>query len=135
MAHAAEAVPDEAVDAPPAAAGEAVDASPAAAGEEVDASPAAAGLAALPEDETVDALPGDEAVDAPSAAAGLAAPPGDGEIVDGFDLADLDDLTEAPSHAHDIEQKIKATFPGAELTLLPESTDDAASGEAQRPSG
>ena len=48
--------------------------------------------------------------------------------VDGFDLADLDDLAEAPSHAHDIEQKIKATFPGAELTMLPPPTDDTGGG-------
>lgn len=57
------------------------------------------------------------------------APPDEPEAVDGFDLADLDELTEAPSHAHDIEQKIKATFPGAELTLLPEPLDHGAGGE------
>ena len=51
------------------------------------------------------------------------APP-EPEAVDGFDLADLDDLAEAPSHAHDIEEKIKATFPGTELTLLPEPDGD-----------
>ena len=104
VAHAAKAVPDEEVDAPP---------------EE-------ARVGEPPEAVQVDAPLEDEEVDAP---------PEDEEIVDGFDLADLDDLAEAPSHAHDIEQKIKATFPGAELTLLPESTDDTAGGEAQRPSG
>jgi len=58
----------------------------------------------------------------------LDAPPEE-EAVDGFDLADLDDLSEAPSHAHDIEEKIKATFPGTELTLLPEPDGDNAGGE------
>ena len=53
----------------------------------------------------------------------------DEEAVDGFDLADLDDLAEAPSHAHDIEEKIKATFPGTELTLLPEPDGDNAGGQ------
>ena len=53
----------------------------------------------------------------------LDAPPEE-EAVDGFDLADLDDLADAPSHAHDIEEKIKATFPGTELTLLPEPGGD-----------
>ncbi len=57
------------------------------------------------------------------------------EEYDGFDLTDLHDLAEAPSHAHDIEQKIKATFPGAELTLLPDPEDDEDGGEAQGPSG
>ena len=52
------------------------------------------------------------------------------EIVDGFDLSDLHELAEAPSHAHDIEQKIKATFPGAELTLLPDPEGDGDGGEA-----
>ena len=56
------------------------------------------------------------------------APPEE-EAVDGFDLADLDDLAEAPSHAHDIEEKIKATFPGTELTLLPEPDGDNAGGQ------
>ena len=58
----------------------------------------------------------------------LDAPPEE-EAVDGFNLADLDDLTEAPSHAHDIEEKIKATFPGTELALLPEPDGDNAGGE------
>jgi hypothetical protein len=56
------------------------------------------------------------------------APPEE-EAVDDFDLADLDDLAEAPSHAHDIEEKIKATFPGTELTLLPEPDGDDAGGQ------
>ena len=56
-------------------------------------------------------------------------PPPPEEAVDGFDLTDLDDLAEAPSHAHDIEEKIKATFPGTELALLPEPDDDNAGGE------
>lgn len=58
-----------------------------------------------------------------------AAAPPEEEAVDGFDLADLDDLAEAPSHAHDIEEKIKATFPGTELTLLPEPDGDNAGGQ------
>ena len=70
-------------------------------------------------------------LDAPpeaGAAPELDAPPEE-ESVGGFDLADLDDLTEAPSHAHDIEEKIKATFPGTELALLPEPDGDNAGGE------
>ncbi|MCE2511217.1 MAG: hypothetical protein J4F50_01405, partial [Acidimicrobiia bacterium] len=71
-------------------------------------------------------------VEADRAGSGSAvdAPPEEAETVDGFDLADLDDLAEAPSHAHDIEQKIKATFPGAELTMLPEPEGDDTGGEA-----
>ena len=42
-----------------------------------------------------------------------------------FDLSDLDDLTDAPSHAADIEAKIKQVFPGSEVELLP----DAGSGD------
>lgn len=42
---------------------------------------------------------------------------------DGFDLADLESLVEAPSHAQDIEQKIKAAFPGTEFVLLPDPTE------------
>ena len=77
------------------------------------------------------------AVEADRAGSGSAAdaPPEEAETVDGFDLADLDDLADAPSHAHDIEQKIKATFPGAELTMLPEPTGDDTGGEDQRPRG
>ena len=60
----------------------------------------------------------------------LHTPPEEQEIVDGFDLSDLHELAEAPSHAHDIEQKIKATFPGAELTLLPDPEGDGDGGEA-----
>ena len=47
-------------------------------------------------------------------------PPDHQEGVDSFDLAELHDLVDAPSHADDIEEKIKLTFPGAELTLLPD---------------
>ena len=87
----------------------------------------------------VDALPEVDApeveaapeVDAPEADAlpEVDAAPEEPETVDGFDLADLDDLAEAPSHAHDIEEKIKATFPGTEFTLLPEPGGDNAGGE------
>ena len=66
----------------------------------------------------------------PADAEELHAPPEEQEIVDGFDLSDLHELAEAPSHAHDIEQKIKATFPGAELTLLPDPEGDGDGGEA-----
>jgi len=55
--------------------------------------------------------------------------PGQADVAEDYDLADLDDLAEAPSHAHDIEEKIKATFPGTELTLLPEPDGDNAGGE------
>ena len=82
-----------------------------------DAGPAEA-LAATPERVAADAA--DE----------VGAAPEEPETVDDFDLADLDDLVEAPSHAHDIEQKIKATFPGAEITVLPEPEGDHTGGEA-----
>ena len=77
------------------------------------------------EAEAPPALDGPTEAEAPPE---LDAPP-EAEAVDGFDLADLDDLAEAPSHAHDIEEKIKATFPGTELTLLPEPDGDNAGGE------
>ena len=57
------------------------------------------------------------------------APPDLDEEVDGFDLAELHALDEAPSHAHDIEQKIRSTFPGTEFAVLPDP-DDEAGGEA-----
>lgn len=78
-----------------------------------------------PEAETPPEVGGQSEAEAPSE---VDAPPEE-ETVDGFDLADLDDLAEAPSHAHDIEEKIKATFPGTELTLLPEPDGDNAAGE------
>ena len=74
--------------------------------------------------------PTDSSEHATGAAEAAGAPPEEPETVDGFDLADLDDLVEAPSHAHDIEQKIKATFPGTELTVLPEPEGDDTGGEA-----
>ena len=83
-------------------------------------SPAAAVAAAPEPSEHIPPVPAEED----------SAPPAEAEVVDGFDLADLDDLAEAPSHAQDIEQKIKATFPGAELTLLPEPEGDDPGGEA-----
>ena len=58
-------------------------------------------------------------------------PPDQAELVDGFDLADLHELAEAPSHAHDIEQKIEATFPGTEFTLLPDPEGDEPGEEMQ----
>ncbi len=44
--------------------------------------------------------------------------------VDNFDPAELHDLDEAPSHAHDIEQKIRSTFPGTEFAVLPDPDDE-----------
>ncbi len=48
------------------------------------------------------------------------------EEADGFDLAELHALDEAPSHAHDIEQKLKSAFPGTQFGLLPDPDDDEA---------
>ena len=45
--------------------------------------------------------------------------------VDSLDLAELHALDEAPSHAHDIEQKIKSAFPGTEFAMLPDPDDEA----------
>ena len=45
--------------------------------------------------------------------------------IDSFDLAELHTLDEAPSHAHDIEQKIRSTFPGTEFAVLPDPDDEA----------
>ena len=100
-----------------------------------EAGPAAAGasppavVAVAPEPSGA-SEPSDSSEHATGAAEAVGAPQEEPETVDGFDLADLDDLVEAPSHAHDIEQKIKATFPGAELTVLPEPEGDDTSGEA-----
>ena len=82
-----------------------------------------------PTDSPEPSGPTDPSEHATGAAREVDAPPEEPETVDGFDLADLDGLAEAPSHAHDIEQKIKATFPGTELTLLPEPDGDGG-GEA-----
>ena len=119
VVHAVGPAPSEEAVAPPVVEGPLeVDASPDVEGPlKVDASPVVEGPL------KVDASPVVE--DPPEAAA----PPEEAETVDGFDLADLDDLAEAPSHAHDIEEKIKATFPGTELTLLPEPDGDNAGGQ------
>jgi len=45
--------------------------------------------------------------------------------IDNFDFAELHALDEAPSHAHDIEQKIRSTFPGTEFAVLPDPDDEA----------
>ncbi|MCY4423555.1 MAG: DNA polymerase III subunit gamma/tau [Acidimicrobiaceae bacterium] len=58
--------------------------------------------------------------------AGLEPPDFDDDI-DSFDLAELDALDEAPSHAHDIEQKIKSAFPGTLFELLPDPDDEPGS--------
>ncbi len=121
--------PGEAHAANPVPAGEA-DASPVVGlSGEVDASPVV-GLSGEVDASPVVGLSGEAHAANPVPAGEADAPPVESEVVEGFDLADLDDLAEAPSHAHDIEQKIKATFPGAELTLLPEPDGDAAGGEA-----
>ena len=49
------------------------------------------------------------------------------EEADDFDLAELHALDEAPSHAHDIEQKLKSAFPGTQFELLPDPDDEAES--------
>ena len=67
---------------------------------------------------------GSDPYEGPSPADEFYEPPDEDQSVDDFDLADLLDMADAPSHAHDIEQKIKATFPGAELTLLPDPESD-----------
>ena len=54
---------------------------------------------------------------------GFGSPDLDDEMA-GFDLAELHALDEAPSHAHDIEQKIKSVFPGTEFAMLPDPDDD-----------
>ena len=83
------------------------------------ASPVAGGAAAEPAVMAPSVSAEPEALQRPAGSAGFADRP-DEE----FDLADLHDLTEAPSHAEDIEQKIKEVFPGAELVLLPESDSE-----------
>ena len=50
--------------------------------------------------------------------------------VDSLDLANLDALDEAPSHAHDIEQKIKDAFPGTKFAIMPDPDDDEGEGGA-----
>ena len=54
---------------------------------------------------------------------GFGSPDLDDEMA-GFDLSELHALDEAPSHAHDIEQKIKSVFPGTEFAMLPDPDDD-----------
>ena len=54
---------------------------------------------------------------------GLAPPDLDDEM-ESFDPAELDALEEAPSHAHDIEKKIRSAFPGTEFAVLPDPDDD-----------
>ena len=64
----------------------------------------------------------------PSAAADDGLAPTDfDEEVDDFDLAELHALDEAPSHAHDIEQKLKSAFPGTEFGVLPDPDVEAES--------
>ena len=45
--------------------------------------------------------------------------------MDSLDLYDLEALDEAPSHADEIEQKIKAAFPGTEFAVLADADADA----------
>lgn len=61
----------------------------------------------------------------PAHAETLGAPPADAEDIDHY-LAELDDSAEAPSHAHDIEQRIKAVFPGTKFVDLPDPEDGEA---------
>ena len=70
--------------------------------------------------------PEPEAVPPAEPDAGLA-PTDFDEEVDDFDLAELHALDEAPSHAHDIEQKLKSAFPGTQFELLPDPDDEAES--------
>ena len=56
--------------------------------------------------------------------AGLGSPEYDADV-ESFDLAELHALDEAPSHAHDIEQKIRSTVPGTEFAVLPDPDDEA----------
>ena len=51
--------------------------------------------------------------------AGDAAAAPDDAAEDDEDI-DVDDLRKAPSHAADIEAKIKQVFPGSELEILPD---------------
>ncbi len=53
--------------------------------------------------------------------------PDPGDDVDSFDLEELHALDEAPSHAHDIEQKLRSAFPGTEFAVLPDPDDEAGS--------
>lgn len=53
------------------------------------------------------------------------AAPAEADDIDHY-LAELDDSAEAPSHAHDIEQKIRAVFPGTEFVDLPDPEEDEA---------
>ena len=57
-------------------------------------------------------------------------PPDFDAEVDNFDLSDLEALDEAPSHAHDIEQKIKAVFPGTKFAVLADADADGDQGGA-----
>ena len=107
----------------------AVDAPPAAGAPPVVGAPPAVGAPAEVAEGSYTRPEGDALAEA-DAPAVVDAPPEEAETVDGFDLADLDDLVEAPSHAHDIEQKIKATFPGAQLAVLPEPEGDGTGSEA-----
>ena len=59
------------------------------------------------------------------AEAGPVSEPSPTDDIDHY-LAELDDSAEAPSHAHDIEQKIKAVFPGTEFVDLPDPEDGEA---------
>ena len=50
--------------------------------------------------------------------------------MDSLDLYDLEALDEAPSHADEIEQKIKAAFPGTEFAVLSDPDADGDQGGA-----
>ena len=57
-------------------------------------------------------------------------PPDFDAEMDSLDLYDLEALDEAPSHADDIQQKIKAAFPGTEFAVLPDPDADGDQGGA-----
>ena len=85
------------------------------------AAPAGAGEADSPVTQPQD-RPEPEA-EPPGPDAGFGPPDFEADI-DSFDLAELHALDEAPSHAHDIEQKIRSTFPGTEFAMLPDPDDE-----------
>ena len=143
LAHAAVATPETDSPAPesPATTAEATEPEAAGAGS-ADASPAEAVPAgAAPASEASPPEPGRAAVasgvpepmpvavqlghDQPAHAEALGAAPAEADDIDHY-LAELDDSAEAPSHAHDIEQKIRAVFPGTEFVDLPDPEEDEA---------
>ena len=145
LEHAAKASPepDSPVRAPPtdasdpASASESVSASdPASASESVSASdPASASVSVSASDPASESV---SASDPASASEPLSPADSDARFgsadfnaeMDSLDLYDLEALDEAPSHADDIQQKIKAAFPGTEFAVLPDPDGDGDQGGA-----